>query len=218
MTEDREAIDRFWREEPEVFSRAYRPTLHPVRLFKHAFLRQRCARALYHLAPTKESSIADVGCGSGVLLAALAERANRVVGFDVSAAMLAQAAARRLPDNASLVQSDCSPIPCRDRCFDAVACIGVLGYIADVAGFVGELARVTRPGGRIVLTSPKRPSLFAPLRWFAGLRRSVAELPPAVTILDRSRLCGVLESAGLELRDLSSLWTTMWIARVDRPA
>jgi len=75
-----------------------------------------------------------------------------------------------------------------------------------------EFARVLKPGGLAVVTAPKSPSLFAPLRWSDGLRGALCRLPPLINVFTKNEFKYLLETCGFQLTNLTSLWTTMWIA------
>ena len=99
--------------------------------------------------------ILDVGCGPGYYVAELAERVGAggsVVGVDSSAPMLTVAARRceGLP-NAELHEGAATALPVEDESCDAVISVQVLEYVADVEAALGEIKRVLRPGGRVVL-------------------------------------------------------------------
>jgi ubiquinone/menaquinone biosynthesis C-methylase UbiE len=76
-----------------------------------------------------------------------------VTGVDLSAGMLAIAMARagRIGSPATLLRGDAHALPCRDGSFDTVVCTFGLCAIPDVDLAVREMARVLRPGGRLVL-------------------------------------------------------------------
>jgi len=95
--------------------------------------------ALEHV-PGEPRAILDLGTGTGDAAAALAERwpAAEVVGVDVSREMLAEA--RRKAPQLRFEVGDASRLEFTDASFDLVA-------MNNVIPFVGELARVVRPGG-----------------------------------------------------------------------
>ena len=95
--------------------------------------------------------ILDAACGTGRYTAVLRDAGADVVGFDFSEAMLAKARAR-LPDVA-FVQGDLNrPLPFPDGSFDAVLCGQALKHLPALHAPMRELARVLRPGGRLVFS------------------------------------------------------------------
>lgn len=96
--------------------------------------------------------ILDVGCGAGLLSAALRDRGAHVAGFDSSAAMV-DLARRRLGDDADLRVADLGkPLPYKDSSFDDVVASLVLHYLRDWTEPLAELRRVLKPGGRLILS------------------------------------------------------------------
>ncbi|HVM24651.1 MAG TPA: ubiquinone/menaquinone biosynthesis methyltransferase [Candidatus Limnocylindrales bacterium] len=105
----------------------------------------------------------DVACGSGALtveLARLAGPDGRVTGVDVSEPMLARARRRPRSSNAAdpaYVRGDAMALPMPDSAVDAVTIGFGLRNVADYAACLREMARVTRPGGRIVVLEIATP-------------------------------------------------------------
>jgi ubiquinone/menaquinone biosynthesis C-methylase UbiE len=88
----------------------------------------------------------DVGCGSGLLTSALADRlgAANVAAADPSETLLAACAAR-VPD-ADVRQAPAEELPWPDASFDAVLSQLVLNFVADADAAVAEMRRVAVPG------------------------------------------------------------------------
>jgi ArsR family transcriptional regulator len=109
------------------------------------------ASALLALLPPGWS-VADLGCGTGSLAAALAPDVARVVGVDQSADML-RAARRRTAGlaNVELRRGTLESLPLDDGSFDAALLVLSLGWVADPPRALAEAARVLRPGGRLAL-------------------------------------------------------------------
>jgi SAM-dependent methyltransferase len=118
--------------------------------------------------------VLDVGCGSGAVTRAIAERVGpggAVVGADSSPALLA--AAREYANAAGLAGridwrvADCRKLPFDDGAFDAVIAATVLAHVPGAENALAEMVRVTRPGGRVAVfdfdgdgflfTHPDRP-------------------------------------------------------------
>src|SRR6188474_278015 len=93
--------------------------------------------------------VLDVGCGSGVLTEELARRvgAESVAGIDPSPML--EACAARVP-GADLRPGTAEDLPWPDDAFDAALAQLVVHFMSDPAAGVGEMARVTRPGGLVV--------------------------------------------------------------------
>ena len=107
-------------------------------------------RGLTHCAFGGGERVADLGCGPGVTLALLAERGLSPVGMDRSAAML-QEAERRL-SGVPLLAGTLEGLPFRDACMDGIVCECVLSLSYTPERALGEMGRVLRPGGRLLLT------------------------------------------------------------------
>lgn len=107
--------------------------------------------ALLGLLPS-HWTVADLGCGTGQVAAALAPCVSRVIGVDRSAEMLEAAAARtRELANVELRPGDLESLPLDDARCDAAVMVLVLAYLPDPAAALAEAARILRPGGRLVI-------------------------------------------------------------------
>lgn len=128
------------------------------------------ARRVVALAgPAVAGRVADLGCGTGELLAELgrAWRASTLYGVDVAASRLRTAAsvARRV----RLIDADLGArLPFRDGAFDAVFCTEVLEHLKDPRRCLREIRRVLAPGGRLTLSVPNA-SGFAPFHRLGAL-------------------------------------------------
>jgi demethylmenaquinone methyltransferase / 2-methoxy-6-polyprenyl-1,4-benzoquinol methylase len=108
----------------------------------------------------------DVATGTGDLAIELASRGATVVGLDFSERMLELARAKA--PGIEFVQGNALELAYPDASFDAVTVGFGARNFSDLDRGLRELARVTRPGGRVVIleiTSPQRP----PLSWFFRL-------------------------------------------------
>ena len=96
--------------------------------------------------------LGDLGCGTGETSVALASFVQHVIGVDASAAML-QAARKRLQpfDNVELRRGDLEALPIDDARLDAATLMLVLHYVPEPERAMSEVARVLKPGGRVIL-------------------------------------------------------------------
>ena len=97
------------------------------------------------------SVVLDVGSGTGDLSAEFRRQgAGQVLGFDVSASMLARAEEKFGRDGIDWLQGDALRLPFPDESFDVVGSAFVMRNLPDLAGSFAEMARVLTPGGRLV--------------------------------------------------------------------
>jgi ubiquinone/menaquinone biosynthesis C-methylase UbiE len=99
-------------------------------------------------------SVLEVGCGSGMGLAYLQQRARRVVGGEFTPGLLEEAR-RHLPDT-ELVQLDAEQLPFADGTFDVVLMLEMIYYVHDLDRAFEEARRVLREGGRLMVCLPNR--------------------------------------------------------------
>jgi ubiquinone/menaquinone biosynthesis C-methylase UbiE len=100
--------------------------------------------------------VLDVGCGTGRWMTRARDAGAIATGIDLSRSFLAQAAGK--PDlRGRLAAGDAAWLPFQDQRFDVVLCSFVMGYLASTIDLLGELARVVKPGGRMI-TSDLHPA------------------------------------------------------------
>lgn len=92
----------------------------------------------------------DAGCGTGAVAFALAPHVAEVVGVDTRPDYL-EAARASAPANVRFEEGDVMRLPFRYAQFDVVCCHRVLHHVRRPELAVSELARVTKPGGRIFI-------------------------------------------------------------------
>ena len=116
-------------------------------------------RALDALGEIAGQRLLDLGCGTGNVALSAARRGARVVAVDPAIRLVDVTRARALEaglDVEALV-ADAGAVPAPDGAFDLAASVFAVIFAPDPEVAAGELLRVVRPGGRIVLTT-WRPS------------------------------------------------------------
>lgn len=120
--------------------------------------------------------VLDVGCGTGRLTAALAERGVRAWGVDVSPEML-EVARAKVPRRGALRLAPAERLPFKDGWFDrAVFCLAV--HLIDRPRALAQARRVLAPGGRIVIAT------FDPIHFD---RYYLNRYFPSIARIDRAR-------------------------------
>src|SRR5690606_2509189 len=97
--------------------------------------------------------VLDLAAGTGDLCRMLDDARLRPIGMDLSYGMLAAARTE-----APLVQADALRLPIADGSVDGVTCGFALRNFRELGPFFSEIARVTRPGGRIALLEVAEPA------------------------------------------------------------
>ena len=177
------------------------------------------------LALPPRSTVLDIASGTGDFCRELAKQNLIPLSFDFSFGMLAADTS-----GAPRTQADALSLPIHDGSVDGVSCGFALRNFVDLASFFGELARVTRSGGRIALLDvsvptnplirlgnsvyfgrvvPRIGALLSDGPAYRYLPRSVSYLP------DPSRLCQMISDSGfadVEHRQLSGGLTQLFTA------
>ncbi len=103
--------------------------------------------------------VLDLAAGTGVSTAELARSGARAVACDFSLGMLRAGRAHRARAAVPFVAGDALHLPFADEAFDAATISFGLRNVADTTQALGEMARVVRPGGRLVVCEFSRPTL-----------------------------------------------------------
>ena len=142
----------------------------------------------------------EASCGTGRWLARAVEGGARAAGFDLSPAMLAEAAAKPgLLGRVAL--ADSRTLPMEDGCADIVMCALSLGHMPPAEVTVAALARALAPGGRLIVSD------FHPEASRAGWKRTFREGDAVYEVENHpysiEAVCAAVAQMGFELLELS---------------
>jgi demethylmenaquinone methyltransferase/2-methoxy-6-polyprenyl-1,4-benzoquinol methylase len=115
---------------------------------------RKSTRAALQLKPGER--VLDLGAGTGVSTQELTRSGAYVVGVDISLGMLS--VGRKSRPEVPLVAGDALALPFADHTFDAVTTSFVIRNVANTPAALRELARVTKPGGRLVICEFSHPT------------------------------------------------------------
>jgi ubiquinone/menaquinone biosynthesis C-methylase UbiE len=145
--------------------------------------------------PRGDERALDVGTGAGALAFALAPLVRQVVGLDPVPELLELARARSL-SNTEFVEGDGTALSFPDASFDLAGTHRTLHHVAQPERVVAELARVTRPGGHVLVVdqlAPDDPRTAAALHEFETARD-----PSHTRLLAAGELRELFAANGLE--------------------
>ena len=147
-------------------------------------------------------TLLDVGCGDGAFASKFVRLGAIVTGLDADPLMIA-AARRRTAIEATrlqLVEGQAESLPFEDAAFDCVLAVTVLCFVRDTGRAVAEMARVLKPGGRLVIGELGRWSLWAAQRrirgWFGNSTWRAANFRT------NTELRSFIDAAGLQVIEI----------------
>lgn len=117
------------------------------------FFKTRLQRVSEMLHEFHEGKVLDVGCGPGLIGNAFRGKPIEYYGIDISKEMIRECIERFSSDPGfrfSLGRME--SLSFHDSCFDAVLCLGAFEYVSEPLVAMGEIARVIRPGGILVIS------------------------------------------------------------------
>ena len=154
------------------------------------------AQVYSFVLPHGDERAIDVGCGAGALALALAPHVRDVIGVDQVAELL-ELARERAPANAGFVEGDITKLAFDDASFDLAGTLRTLHHVRRPELVLAELARVARPGGRVLVIDQLAP--IDPLEAYPIDRFERARDPSHARLLPEVDLRQLFEANGLVL-------------------
>ncbi|MCX6799397.1 MAG: class I SAM-dependent methyltransferase [Candidatus Diapherotrites archaeon] len=142
----------------------------------------------------------DMGCGTGKLLGKLRNR--ELYGCDISKKALSLVAKRAKTRRVNLEKR----LPYKSAFFDCVVLREVIEHIESRSHLMGEINRILKKGGRLIVTTPNRHStVFIP---YFVLKRFAMQ--PVEEWLSRKQAEQMLQQAGFHIEEFSSIFFVPW--------
>ncbi len=170
---------------------------------------ERIARLVEALQPESHQRVLEIASGPGHVALAIAPRVQSIVGVDLTQAFLKIARGNRAErgmSNAHFGQADVNTLPFADEQFDRAVCRFAFHHLPDPGRALGELARILRPGGLIViedmLASPE------PKRYDLAERGEKLRDPSHAQTLSLWSFCALFAMYDLELESVTTSWLT----------
>jgi len=132
----------------------------PTRRWLHGSRRDWIISGIDRHCPVHARQVLEVGPGSGLYLPTLASKAKECFATDIEEGYLTSA--RGLQDrysNLRVVRDDISATSLEAASFDFILCSEVIEHLADSRAALRNMARLLRPGGTLLLSTPQRYSV-----------------------------------------------------------
>jgi ubiquinone/menaquinone biosynthesis C-methylase UbiE len=159
------------------------------------------------------STVIDIGCGSGRFIKYLEGRYKKMVGIDPSSAIFAADSLLGTDDNVELIQASTDNIPFPDNYFDFGYSLGVLHHIPDTQKALNDSVKKIKPGGHFLLylyySLDNRSFLFKTLfhlsnaiRWVvskmpSSLKKVTCDIWAVILYMPFVGLCRLLKLIGV---------------------
>jgi ubiquinone/menaquinone biosynthesis C-methylase UbiE len=152
------------------------------------------------IKPTRTMHLLDLGCGPGIVTAAMAPDVREVVAYDLTPEMLDQARKRCQEaglKNVRFELGQAEQLPFEEESFDCVVTRLTIHHFVDPCRVMNEVARVTRQGGKVVVADVVSSENDEEERLHNALE--ILRDPTHVRMLPSREMLSMLESAGLRI-------------------
>lgn len=175
---------------------------HDMTLKYEQDMRQRAVIEL--LALKNQDNVLDTGCGNARDIMLFAERSVECVGIDLSKGMVSEG--KKKIDilnlrNTALIIASATNLPFKDDSFDKVSCSEVIEHIPNYEEAIYEIVRVLKLGGRLVITTPNKLSLYGPIHLLMPFlaRFNKKYMHPYDKWKIQKKVCNILQKHGIEV-------------------
>lgn len=202
-------LHRMWRLRNSVEAADYDFRAHSSVIWLQRYWQRERHRIILSMCERRDS-VLDVGCGSSRIILDL----PLAVGVDVARHKLRWL--RRRHERA--VCGALPRLPFRDASFDTVICSEVIEHVSDEPEVIGELVRVLRPGGVLVLGTPDYSKLlWHVIEWFYGRLLPDAYAEEHITRFTHESLRARLAALGLEVLECQYVGRCEMIFKARKP-
>ena len=158
------------------------------------------------ITPTAKMNLLDLGCGPGIVTAALSPHVREVVAYDLTPEMLNQARKRCQEAGLRNVRFElggAEHLPFEDGAFDCVVTRLTIHHFSDPRSVMDEVVRVIRHGGKVIVADV----VSSESEEEAALHNALETLrdPTHVWMFSPTDMVGLIEKAGLRIAS-SSTW------------
>ena len=115
--------------------------------------------AILRQVPGGVGSVLDIGCGNAWVADALTRADTSVISFDIASTNLKKALEKVPRGNHFAVRGDVLNLPFRDDSFDAIISSEVIEHVPHLKGYLANIIRVLKPGGRAIITTPYKEKI-----------------------------------------------------------
>jgi len=159
LLEDKKRARKFYRYFSKVYDR-----INPI------FYAEHMLKTVVEMASLEENDfVLEVGCGTGFTTSGIAEKISqeRIIALDLTPEQMEKAIAK-LP-GVNFIRGDAENLPFKDDTFDASISAGSIEYWPNPQKGISEMARVTKPGGKVVILAPRKPDNFLARKFAEGI-------------------------------------------------
>lgn len=151
--------------------------------------------------PTPPLRILDVGCGTGLNAAFLAASGHTVIGVDLSQVAIDKF--REKGFEGFVCDLESQNLPDFEASFDLVFASEIIEHIADTAMFLDRLARLLKPNGQLLLSTPNSAFWAYRLLGLMGYTASEYQHPGHVRFFSKRSLQRAIKASGFEITAVS---------------